>query len=133
MLGFYKTSLSNSAGGSMSYVGDGAIKTVNFSADANQGMVQYMKCSEMPIGASIWNRDIGKTIYQTLLDRVVTVEDNKGNRTNINPYDKFMENIKHDGYITQRNLTRLTMTSLNTYGTPPLSMIMVIRYAFMIW
>lgn len=106
MLGFYKTALSNSAGGSMSYVGDGAIKTVNFSADANQGMVQYMKCSEMPIGASIWNRDIGKTIYQTLLDRVVTVEDNKGNRTNINPYDKFMENIKHDGYITQEEFNK---------------------------
>ena len=71
---FYRKVLKNSAGGDMSFIGNGSIKTVNHHHDPNTGKLHYMKCSETSINYSEYKKNIGRQVYNTLLNHTVLVK-----------------------------------------------------------
>jgi len=90
---FYRTALKNSAGGELSFIGNGANKTVNHHYDTNTGQLHYMKCSEMCVNYNMFRKNLGQEIYKVSLDHDIIVK--KGDVfVSENPYDIFKNLIR---------------------------------------
>lgn len=85
---FYRLALKNSAGGDLGFIGNGAIKTMNHNFDFTNGILHYMKCSEMNTDYMLYNttlstatdengnvttRTLGQEIYRSLLDKDIQI------------------------------------------------------------
>lgn len=90
---FYQIALKNSAGGDLSFVSSGAVKTINHHYDMQTGKLHYMKCSEFAINYSEYEKQMGKEVYRISLDHNVRIKVGNEIKT-VNLYDKFKELYK---------------------------------------